>query len=69
MDLEITSPNLRSANPMNIPLPFDADEVERRKQLFRDLWAGQPLDHVPVLINVVNPTPRYPVRAQFLEAD
>jgi hypothetical protein len=54
---------------MNVPLPFDADEVERRKQLFRDLWAGRPLDHVPVLINVVNPTPRYAVRAQFQDAD
>lgn len=48
---------------------FDADEIERRKQLVRDLWAGRPVDHVPVLLSVVNPHPRYSTREQFLDGD
>ena len=50
-------------------LHFDADEIERRKQLVRDLWAGKPLDCVPIYINVENPNPRYTTRQQFLDAD
>ena len=48
---------------------FDLDEISRRKQLIRDLWAGRPVDHVPVLINIVNPAPRYSIREQFLDGD
>ena len=48
---------------------FDRDEVERRKQRVRDLWAGKPLDHVPVYITVENPSPRYSIREQFCDAD
>jgi hypothetical protein len=48
---------------------FDRVEIERRKQVFRDLWAGKALDHAPVLINVTNPKPKYPVREQFQNAD
>jgi hypothetical protein len=50
-------------------LHLDADEIERRKQLVRDLWAGRPLDHIPVYISVENPSPRYSIREQFLDAD
>lgn len=48
---------------------FDLDEIERRKQLVRDLWAGRPVDHVPVLLSVANPQPRYSIREQFLDGD
>lgn len=48
---------------------FDKDEIERRKQLVRDLWAGKPLDHVPVHVTVENPEPRWTVREQLLDAD
>ena len=48
---------------------FDPDEIERRKQLIRDLWAGRPVDHVPVHITVENPAPKYSIREQFLDAD
>jgi len=48
---------------------FDKDEIERRKQLTRDLWAGKPLDHVPVYVTVENPGRRYTIREQFLDAD
>ena len=48
---------------------FDRDEIDRRKQLIRDLWAGKAVDHVPVLMNVVNPAPRYSIREQFQDGD
>jgi len=48
---------------------FDRDEIDRRKQLIRDLWTGKAVDHVPVLMNVVNPTPRYSIREQFQDGD
>lgn len=48
---------------------FRRDEVERRKRLTRDLWAGKPLDHVPVYVTVQDPKPRYTIREQFLDAD
>ena len=48
---------------------FDADEIERRRQLIRDLWSGKPIDHVPVLMSVVNPGVRYSIREQFQDGD
>lgn len=48
---------------------FDRDEIERRRQLIRDLWAGRPVDHVPVLIAVGNPAPRWSVRQQLQDGD
>ncbi len=48
---------------------FDRDEIERRKQLVRDLWAGKPVDHIPVYMTVENPRPKYSVREQFLDGD
>jgi hypothetical protein len=48
---------------------FNRDEIERRKQLVRDLWSGKPVDHVPVYVTVQNPAPRYSLREQFLDAD
>jgi len=48
---------------------FDLNEIERRKQLIRDLWAGRAVDHVPVLMNVANPAPRYSIREQFQDGD
>ncbi len=50
-------------------LHLDPDGIERRKQLTRDLWAGKPLDHVPVYVTVENPSPRYTIREQFFDAD
>lgn len=48
---------------------FDRGEIERRKQLVRDLWAGKPVDHVPVYITVDNPQPKYSIREHFLDGD
>lgn len=48
---------------------FDRDEIERRKQLIRDLWAGKPVDHIPVMITVIDSKTAYSIREQFLEAD
>jgi len=48
---------------------LDRDEIERRKQLTRDLWSGRPLDHIPVYITVENPDPKYTIREQFQDAD
>ena len=53
---------------------FDRDEIERRKQLVRDLWAGKPVDHVPAYLVVSDPVPgptggRLTVREQFQDAD
>lgn len=45
------------------------DEIERRKQLIRDLWAGRPVDHLPVLVHVGNPDEPSTVREQFTDAD
>jgi hypothetical protein len=43
-------------NVMVLPdLHLDADVIERRKRLTRDLWAGKPQDHVPICISVENP--------------
>ena len=33
-----------------IDIDFDTDEIERRRLLVRDLWAGRPVDHIPVMI-------------------
>jgi len=49
--------------------PFDRDEIERRKQLVRDLWAGKPVDHIPIHMVVSDPEPQYTVREQFQDAE
>ena len=49
-------------------LHLDPSEIERRKQLTRDLWSGKPLDHIPIYITVENPNPRHSIREQFLDA-
>lgn len=43
----------------------DGDEVERRKSLHRDLWAGKALDHAPFLLLVADPSVRHSVRDQM----
>ena len=48
---------------------FDGDEIGRRKQLVRDLWAGKAVDHVPVYVTVENPNPKYSIREQFLDGE
>lgn len=50
-------------------LGLDCDDIERRKQLTRDLWAGKAVDHIPVYITVENPEPQFTVRQQFQDAD
>ena len=42
-------------------------EIERRKELMRQLWAGEPLDHIPVDVRVV-PPPSYSVRERVMDA-
>jgi len=44
------------------------EELERRKDLYRRLWAGQPLERMPLDVRVAAPT-HYTVREQFLDAD
>ncbi|MEW6752818.1 MAG: hypothetical protein AB1505_17840, partial [Candidatus Latescibacterota bacterium] len=48
---------------------FDRDEIEGRKQRVRDLWAGRPVDRVPVWLTVANPAPRFTVREQLQNGD
>lgn len=48
---------------------MNVDEIERRKQLFSDLWAGKSVDHLPVIISVVDPDEKSTVREQFIDAD
>ncbi|HUS72042.1 MAG TPA: uroporphyrinogen decarboxylase family protein [Sedimentisphaerales bacterium] len=50
-------------------IDFDTDEIEHRKQLVRDLWAGKPVDHIPVMITVTDPQPKYSIREQFQDGD
>ena len=52
-------------------LPISAwmrDELERRKTLYRDLFAGRPLERLPVDLRVSLPAP-YSVRDQFRDGD
>ncbi|MCC6446761.1 MAG: hypothetical protein IT210_25330 [Armatimonadetes bacterium] len=45
------------------------DELERRKDLYRRLWAGKPLERIPLDVRVrVNPS-GYNTREMFVEAD
>ena len=44
------------------------DELVRRKEMIRRLWAGQPLERIPLDIRVILPT-TYTVREQFQDAD
>ena len=44
------------------------DELDRRKQLYRDLFAGQPLKRLPVDVRVTVPSP-YTTREQFRDGD
>jgi uroporphyrinogen-III decarboxylase len=50
--------------------PWMRDELERRKALYRDLFAGKPLDRLPVDVRVTVPAPpAYTVQAQFRDGD
>ena len=42
--------------------------MERRKTLFRDLFAGKPLERLPIDVRVTVPSP-YPVQEQFRNGD
>jgi uroporphyrinogen-III decarboxylase len=44
------------------------DELERRKDMIRRLWAGQPLERVPVYVRVAYPT-GYSVQERYFDAD
>ncbi|MHB0857165.1 MAG: uroporphyrinogen decarboxylase family protein [Anaerolineae bacterium] len=44
------------------------EEQERRKDLHRRLWAGQPLERIPVMVSTSVPA-AYSVREQYLDAD
>lgn len=43
-------------------------ELERRKTLYRDLFAGKPLERLPVDVRVSVPSP-YPLREQFQDGE
>ena len=52
-------------------LPISAwmrDEQERRKDLWRRLWAGQAVERIPIQVQVIAPSP-YTVREQFQDGD
>jgi hypothetical protein len=44
------------------------DELARRKALISRLWAGQPVEHIPIDVRVVPPPP-HPVRERVLDSD
>lgn len=44
------------------------DELERRKQLYRDLFAGKPLERLPLDVRVTVPSP-YTIQEQFRDGD
>jgi len=48
--------------------PWMRDEVERRKQLYRDLFAGRPLERLPVEVHVMVSSP-YSIQEQFRDGD
>ena len=48
--------------------PWMRDELERRKTLYRDLFAGRPLEHTPVEVRVTVPSP-HTVQQQFRNGD
>jgi uroporphyrinogen-III decarboxylase len=48
--------------------PWMRDELERRKTLYRDLFAGRPLERLPVDVRVSLPSP-YSIREQFRDGD
>ena len=55
--------------PLNIT-PWMRDELARRKQLYRDLFAGRPLERVPVDVRVTVPSPvPATVQEQFRDGD
>jgi uroporphyrinogen-III decarboxylase len=54
-----------------MPLKISAwmrDEVERRKTLYRHLFAGHPVERLPIDVRVTVPSP-YRVQEQFLDGD
>jgi len=44
------------------------EELQRRKDLYRQLWAGKPVDRMPVDVRVNCPSP-YTTREQFMDGD
>lgn len=48
--------------------PWMREELERRKALYRDLFAGRPLERIPVEVRVCVPS-EHTTRAQFQNAD
>jgi len=53
--------------PLDIK-PWMRDELERRQQLYRDLFAGRPLERLPADVRVTVPSP-YTTREQFRDGD
>jgi uroporphyrinogen-III decarboxylase len=54
---------------MPLPKPdWMLAELERRKALYRDLFAGKPLERLPVDVRVALPA-QYPVREQFQDGE
>lgn len=48
--------------------PWMQDELTRRKDLYRRLWAGQPLNRLPVEVRVSIPSP-YTIQEQFRDGE
>ncbi|MBZ0098340.1 MAG: hypothetical protein K8F30_04610 [Taibaiella sp.] len=49
-----------------VNLSWASDELKRRKDLYRRLWSGKPVDHIPVDVRIEVPS-NYSVRDQFLD--
>lgn len=50
-------------------LGFSSDEIERRKVHIRRLWAGKPVDHLPVQLVVTDPNCPYGIAEQQRDGD
>ncbi|MDP6449379.1 MAG: hypothetical protein QF773_01075 [Lentisphaeria bacterium] len=54
---------------MTVPIePLMRDELERRRQLYRDLFAGRPLERLAIEVRVTMPS-THSVREQFRDGD
>jgi len=53
---------------MTIEKPWMRDELERRKMLYRDLFAGKPLERLPIDLRITLPSP-HSVQEQYRDGD
>ena len=53
---------------MTLEKPWMRDELERRKMLYRDLFAGKPLERLPIDLRITLPSP-HSVQEQYRDGD